>query len=189
MKALYFDLETTGVCFWKHGIHQIAGIIEIDGVEQERFEFNVQPNPAAIIEDEALAIANVNRAMLDLYFPMKEVYVNLVKILEKYVDKYKKDDKFFLIGYNNAAFDNPFFRAWFVQNGDNYFGSWFWSSSIDVMVLAAEHLKFDRHTMENFQQSTVAKKLGIEIDNKRLHDAVYDVEVCREIYKRISLPI
>lgn len=189
MKALYFDLETTGVCFWKHGIHQIAGIIEIDGVEKERFEYRVKPNAAALIEDEALAVAGVKRQELDFYCDMKGVYHNLTDLIGRYVDKYDKSDKYFLIGYNNASFDNPFFRAWFKQNGDDYFGSWFWSSSIDVMVLAAEYLKLDRHTMENFQQSTVAKKLGIEIDSNRLHDAVYDVEVCREIYKRITLPI
>ncbi len=31
MKILYYDLETTGVKYWKNGIHQIAGMVEIDG--------------------------------------------------------------------------------------------------------------------------------------------------------------
>jgi uncharacterized protein YprB with RNaseH-like and TPR domain len=30
MKILFFDLETTGVKFWKNGIHQISGIVDID---------------------------------------------------------------------------------------------------------------------------------------------------------------
>lgn len=30
-KLLFFDLETTGVKFWRNGIHQIGGIVDIDG--------------------------------------------------------------------------------------------------------------------------------------------------------------
>lgn len=50
MKLLFFDLETTGVNPGKNGIHQISGMIEIDGVEKEHFNFHVQPNPKAVIE-------------------------------------------------------------------------------------------------------------------------------------------
>lgn len=31
MKAIYYDLETTGVKFWKNSIHQLSRIIEVDG--------------------------------------------------------------------------------------------------------------------------------------------------------------
>ena len=97
-----------------------------------------------------------------------------------------KQDKFFLAGYNNASFDNQFLRAWFLQNGDKYFGSYFWSNSIDVMVLATPYLASQRSQMENFKQGTVAKALGIEIDESRLHDALYDIQVCKSIYDIVS---
>lgn len=54
MKILYYDLETTGVKYWKNGIHQIAGMIEIDGEIVEAFNFNVQPHPKCIIEPRSL---------------------------------------------------------------------------------------------------------------------------------------
>lgn len=60
------------------------------------------------------------------YPPMGEIYKQFVDLLSKYVDRYNKKDKFFLAGYNIASFDNSFLRAWFIQNGDKYFGSWFW---------------------------------------------------------------
>lgn len=141
MKLLFFDLETTGVNPGKNGIHQISGEIVIDGVSKEQFDFHVQPNPRAIIEDEALKVAGVTREQVLAYPPMRQVYSEFVAMLEKYVDKYNKKDKFFLVGYNNAAFDNQFLRGFFLQNGDQYFGSWFWSNTIDVMVLASHTLR------------------------------------------------
>ena len=166
-KLFYFDLETTGVKHWKNGIHQISGAIEIDGEIKEYFDFKVQPYHAAIIEKEALDIAGIIESDLLTYMPFKECYLAICKLLAKYVDKFDKKDKFFLVGYNNAGFDNSFFRAFFVQNMDNYFGSYFWSSHIDAMVLAGQHLMDIRPTMIDFKQSTVAKTLGIEVDESR----------------------
>ena len=183
MKLLFFDLETTGVNPAKNGIHQISGMIEIDGVEKERFDFHVQPNPKAIIEEQALSVAGVTREQVLNYPPMGEVYKELVAMLGRYVDKFNKRDKFFLVGYNNASFDNQFLRGFFLQNGDNYFGSWFWSNSIDVMVLASQHLATCRHDMENFKLATVAKFMGINVNDEALHDAYYDIYLTREIYK------
>lgn len=103
-------------------------------------------------------------------------------MLAKYVDKFNKKDKFFLVGYNNASFDNQFLRGFFLQNGDNYFGSWFWSNSIDVMVLASNKLVERRAEMENFKLSTVAKFLGIQVSEDNLHDAFYDIYLTKAIF-------
>jgi len=136
-KLFFYDLETTGTKFWKNGIHQISGAIVIDGQVKEFFDFKVRPNESALIDDEALKIGNVSLEQIKAYPSMKEVYSKIITMLSKYVDKFNKKDKFHLAGYNNASFDNPFFRAFFVQNNDFYFGSWFWSDCIDVMVLAS----------------------------------------------------
>lgn len=184
-KLFYFDLETTGVRHWKNGIHQISGAIEIDGEIKEYFDFKVKPFKDAIIEDEALSIAGITKETLETYIEFKDCYKALIELLSKYVDKFNKKDKFFLVGYNNASFDNQFFRAFFVQNSDNYFGSWFWSSSIDVMVLASQKLMNERSNMIDFKQSTVAKQVGIVVDETRLHDAEYDVNLMIGIYKTL----
>ena len=193
-KIFFYDLETTGTKFWKNGIHQISGAVYIDNEKVEEFDFRVQPNPICKIEIEALDIAGVSIADLIDYEPMEEVYGKIETMLGKYVDKFKKTDKFHLAGFNNAGFDNPFFRAFFVQNAPNkksadygnYFGSWFWSDSIDVMVLASNYLKDKRHEMENFKLSTVAKFLGIEVDETKLHDALYDIYLTHAIYEIVT---
>lgn len=186
MKIVFFDLETTGTLVNKHGIHQLSGEIVIDGETKETFDFRVQPNPKAEILQEALDVAGVTREQVLAYPPMGVVYGQFLAMLGKYVDKYNKSDKFFLAGYNNASFDNQFLRAWFLQNGDKYFGSWFWSNSIDVMVMATPYLAAKRAQMENFKQGTVAAALGIQVDNEKLHDAQYDIRICRAIYDIVS---
>lgn len=185
-KLFFYDLETTGVKFWKNGIHQISGCIEIDGDVKEEFNFHVKPNPACVIEDEALDVSGVTLEQINAYPDMNVVYNQIKTMLSKYVNRYNKYDKFFLVGYNNAPFDNQFFRAFFVQNNDNYFGSYFWSSAIDVMVLAANHLKSTRHTMEDFKLKTVANTLGVTVDESKLHDALYDIYLTRAVYRKIN---
>lgn len=182
MKLLFFDLETTGTNPARHGIHQISGMIEIDGVERERFDFKVRPNPKAEVLDEALAVGGVTREQIESYPPMEDVYRDFVGMLSRYVNKFNKADKFFLVGYNNAAFDNQFLRGFFLQNGDNYFGSWFWSNSVDVMVLASQYLLAERPLMPNFKLSTVAAQLGVVVSEDKLHDALYDIYLTREAY-------
>lgn len=186
MKLFFFDLETTGTYPGKHGIHQISGQIVIDGETKETFDFHVQPNPKAQIEDEALKVGHVTREQIMAYPPMGEVYAQLVAMLGKYVDKFDKKDKFFLVGYNNAAFDNQFLRGFFLQNGDKYFGSWFWANSIDVMVLASLFLADRRAEMENFKLSTVAKFLNINVDEASLHGADYDIYLTREVFNEVK---
>jgi DNA polymerase-3 subunit epsilon len=186
MKLFFFDLETTGVNPGKNGIHQISGEIVIDGESKESFDFRVRPNEKAIIEDEALKVAGVTKQQILDYPAMIEVYMKLTQLLAKYVDKFNKADKFFLAGYNNASFDNQFLRGFFLQNGDQYFGSWFWANSIDVMVLASQFLIEERPEMENFKLATVAKQLGIVTEDEKLHDASYDIKLTRAIYEYIT---
>ena len=186
MKLLFFDVETTGVNFWQHGIHEVAGCIEIDGEVVENFCWNMQPDPRAKIELEALQVGG--RTMEDLagYPPSNYVYKLFTKMLAKYVDKFNKKDKFFLVGFNNAAFDDKFLRAWFKQNGDEYFGSWFWANPIDTFVLASHRLMDQRPTMENFKLMTACRQMGIPVDDDKLHRADYDIELTRALYYAVT---
>lgn len=181
MKRFFYDLETTGLYPGKHGIHQIAGLIEIDGEVVEGFNFKVKPNPLAEISPDALDASNVTVDQINSYEDMLSVFIKLKSILSKYVDPFNKQDKFFLVGFNNRKFDDDFLRGFFLQNGDNYFGSWFWSDSHDILVLASYFLRNKRTKMENFKLKTVAKYIGLEVDETKLHDAMYDIYLTRGI--------
>lgn len=182
----FYDLETTGTDERKHGIHQIAGLIEVNGEIAEHFNFKVAPNPKAKIEPDTLKVGNVTEEQIKAYPDMKRVYNQILLLLSKYCDRYNQKDKIWLVGYNNRKFDDVFFRAWFEQNGDSFFGSWFWTDSLDVLVLASQYLIDRRRNMPTFKLKRVAKELGLEVDESKLHDAKYDIELTRQIYRIVT---
>ena len=184
MKLFFFDLETTGVNNEIHGIHQISGEIVIDGESKESFNWFVKPHEGARIDPQALEVVRKTEEEIMSYPDMNTVYWKLIKMLSKYVQRFDKTDKFYLVGYNNASFDNQFLRSFFIRNKDKYFGSWFWANSIDVMVISTPILAPLRHSMPDYKQATVAKYLGIPVEEEKLHDASYDIFLCKEIYKR-----
>jgi len=42
-----------------------------------------------------------------------------------------------------------------------------------------------RPSMPNFKLMTVAKHIGLDIDESKAYDAIYDVEITREIFKKL----
>ena len=184
-KVIYIDIETTGLTE-KHGLIQLSGIIVIDDEVKEEFDFRVQPFKCDLISSQALEVTGVKQEDLDKapYEPPAVVHSRFLELLGRYVDKFDKTDKFFFIGYN-AAFDMQKLREFFQKNNDNYIGSWFWFPYIDVMTLAAQKLKSERHKMDNFKLFTVARKLGLEVDESKLHNSMYDIELTKEVYSRV----
>jgi DNA polymerase-3 subunit epsilon len=188
IKKIFYDLETTGLDPILHGIHQLSGCIEIDGKVIEHFNIKMKPFGSDEIDDKALEIGGITLGMLATYQSPQEAHAQWMKLLGKYVNKFDKKDKYFLYGYNNRKFDDGFFRSWFDKLGDKYFGSWFYQYTSDIMVLAVEHLLEDIPNMENFKLMTVAKHLGIEIDETKAHDAVYDIDITRQVYYIVKKP-
>lgn len=186
MKLFFFDLETTGVDYKTNAIHQISGEIVIDGVSVEKFNLHVRPFEGAVIDEKALQVGGVTKEQIMSYPVGYEVYNELLAMLGKYVSRFDRKDKFFLVGYNNASFDNQFLREFFLKCGDIYFGSWFWANSIDVMVLASWYLADERQNLSDFKLATVAKYLGINVSDADLHDAHYDIWLTKEVYNIVG---
>lgn len=186
MKLFFCDLETTGVRAYTHGVVQISGEIwtrmSTTGlVKQESFNLRAAPFEEDVIDLRALEVTGLTKAEIQEYPRPQDVFKDLKRILKRYVDPFNKMDKFFFLAYN-APFDENHLRAFFKKNSDPYFGSWFFWPSIDVAVLAADYLRYERKDMMRFKLSDVAERLGIEIESSRLHDALYDVELTRKIY-------
>lgn len=185
-KLFFYDVETSGLDPQKNAIHQISGMIVINDAVKETFDFKVAPHMDAIIDNAALAVSNVTKDQIMAYPPNTVIHKHLLILLSKYCDKFNKSDKYHLVGYNNKGFDNEFMRSFFNQCNDKFFGSWFWSDSIDVLVLASDYLRDERANLSDFKLRTVATYLGIVVDETKLHDAQYDIYLTMEIYKIVG---
>jgi DNA polymerase-3 subunit epsilon len=188
---MYYDLETTGLQPLVNGIHQIAGIIEIDGKVKEEFNINMRPSEFHIIEQEALATSNLTLDdIMNNPYSQEEGFSEFVSILSRYVNPYvkaKDKDRLFRIGFNSASFDNNFLQQFFKNNNqDRSFFSFFYPDSPDVMVLCSDRFMDERRSFIDFKLPTLARRFGIEVDDSRLHEALYDVELTRRVYQKLK---
>lgn len=184
-KRLYLDTETTGLNASNNAIIEIAGIIEIDNKEVFSFSWNMKPDDNKIVDQAALDVTGITAKDLDSYPSSKEVYSRFITVLDKYVNKYDSNDKFYIYAYN-AGFDLDFIKNWFLDNKNAYlfsYGHWPW---IDVAVLAAIFAEEQREKFANFKLGTVAQALGIEVDESQLHGGLYDVILMKQIYLRLE---
>lgn len=186
LKKIYFDCETTGIDPKKHALIQLAGIIVIDGIEQESFNFLMAPFPHQEVEAEALEVNGVTQEDL-LSFPQpKIVFDELIKRMSRYVNRYNTKDKFHFVAYN-SPFDSEFVRAFFENCGDKYYGSWFWTPDHCLMRWAAHRLAPVRHELSNFRLETVARRMGIDAESMDLHDAYTDIRLAMQIEQLLNV--
>ena len=191
MKKVYIDTETTSLYHNIGGIHQIAGIIEIDGIVVDTFDYKVKPKKGCDIQDAALAVGGITRNDLETYPEMQDVYAEFTTLLGKYVNKFDKTDKFFFYAYN-SHFDWCYMADWFNDNGDKYFCSWFWSNHYDIMTIAGIFLQSIRPQMGRFNLLNVARTLKamnlieMDIEDDKAHDALYDIIISKVVCDAVT---
>lgn len=191
MKICFIDTETTGLDAKRHGIIQIAAIMEIDGVEVGRFEAFIRPASTCACDAKALEISGHTVEEIKGFKPEPQAFREFCDFLGQHCEKFERTDKVIFSGYN-APFDNQFIREFFERNGDKYFGSWFWAGTVDVMGLALLRLADQRSQMPDFKLGTVADfVLGSEriaelTETHGLHNAMTDIEITREVFRAVT---
>lgn len=161
MKLCFIDTETTGLNHYKDRIWQISGRIRIDGKNKETF--------------------NITNKRSE-----KDLYKEFISILNKYVDKFNKSDKLFMVAYN-SRFDENFIRSMFDRNKNKFYGSYFYNPSICTMQMASLYFlkrpKIKRP--DSFKLSEVCKYFKIPFDDNKAHDALYDSNANQKLYNRL----
>ena len=182
----FIDTETTGLNAYSNGIWQIAGVLDVEGTVIREFNYKTRPLPTDKIDQKALDVGGITKHDLDSFEnSAAETLKELKILLGDYIDPFDTKSKMFFMAYN-ANFDQDFLRQWFRKLGDNYFGSWFWTPAIDVMALAGHYLMSERQKLVNFKLGTVAKHLELNIKTAKQHDALYDAQLTREIYLKVT---
>ena len=112
------------------------------------------------------------------------IYARFNAFVDSKVDRYNKDDKMYFIAYN-AGFDTDFIRAMFMSYGNKFFGSYFFVPSICVMQMAASRFMRANIRPENFKLANVARALDLEVDDTKLHDGLYDINLTKNVYNAL----
>ena len=183
MKILWLDTETTGLNKEKCDIIQLSGIVVIDGEEKERFDFHCQPINYENIEQQALDITGMTIEKLKTFEMPQETYKKFKAILNKYIDQYDKNDKFFIAGHN-VRFDVEFLQSFFDKMGDRYLFSYFRHQTIDLMYFCTILHTSGLIELENFKLETITKYLDIKFD-KDLHNSFVDVDLTRKCFCKL----
>ena len=186
-KIIFIDTETGGVNPEKAALIQLSGIIRIDKKDVEKFNFYIKPFENSEVTEKALEVQGrtLEELKTDKYVEEKEVYKQFINILDKYIDKYDRTDKFIVAGYN-VRFDVDILKAFFQRHGNNFLFSYLDSSMLDPLysirlLQIAEVLP----VLENNKLETWCKHFGIEL---KAHDSLEDVEATKKLIgKLISL--
>ena len=186
-KIIFIDTETGGVNPEKAALIQLSGIIRIDKKDVEKFNFYIKPFENSEVNEKALEVQGrtLEELKTDKYVEEKEVYKQFINLLDKYIDKYDRTDKFIVAGYN-VRFDVDILKAFFQRHGNNFLFSYLDSSMLDPLysirlLQIAEILP----VLENNKLETWCKHFGIEL---RAHDSLEDIEATKKLIgKLISL--
>lgn len=186
-KIIFIDTETGGVNPEKAALIQLSGIIRIDKKDVEKFNFYIKPFENSEVTEKALEVQGrtLEDLKTDKYVEEKEVYKQFINLLDKYIDKYDRTDKFIVAGYN-VRFDVDILKAFFQRHGNNFLFSYLDSSMLDPLysirlLQIAEVLP----VLENNKLETWCKHFGIEF---AAHDSLEDIEATKKLIgKLISL--
>ena len=186
-KISFIDTETGGVNPEKSALIQLSGIIRIDKKDIEKFNFYIKPFENSEVNEKALEVQGrtLEELKTDKYVEEKEVYKQFINLLDKYIDKYDRTDKFVVAGYN-VRFDVDILKAFFQRHRNNFLFSYLDSSMLDPLysirlLQIAEILP----VLENNKLETWCKHFGIEL---KAHDSLEDIVATKKLIgKLISL--
>lgn len=184
-KELIVDTETTGLDVKNCHITQLSAIYLENGKKTDEFNIYMKPGENCAIYREALKATNTTYKDLITHekrISQFEGYNKFISFLDDKINKYDSKDKMLFIAYN-ARFDEDVVREWFKRMDNPYLNSYIHWPVLSVDQLLAWHTLDTRNKLENFKLITVAKGLGIEIDDSKLHDSEYDTFITYQIYK------
>lgn len=189
MKILYYDLETTGLDHKLHAPIQFAGLLEINGQLVMELNYNMKPYPNDLVDAKALEVNGRTMEEIDTFDDPNDTLGWILERLSAHVNTRDRSDQIFLCGYNNVHFDDQFLREWFIKaRRPQYdFMNHFWNESLDMRILCAAALARERSAMPNFKLTTVARHFGIEVDDGKAHEAMYDAQLVRALSRKVGV--
>lgn len=202
MKTIWLDTETLSVDYDKPDIFQLAGFIEIDGVIKEKFNFFFRPDidfdevSEDIWEFHANTTGTTREDIEGFELSSKEALSKFISILDKYVDRYDKNDKFVIGGYN-VQFDISKITTWAKHHGFKYLFAYLGNRKYDpfyIIPFALAGIEFPSLKLECVWK-ILNEDCGLSYPDKirsamrANHDARTDILQTYVIWKYLLKPI
>ena len=177
IKYITIDVETTGLSLITDVPIQVAfqarsakGDLRSEGMWYHKID---KPLPKIITEITAITDKTLN-----------EEGVSLLEGTKKYNQLIWGNQPAVLLGYNIINFDQPIIQNWLYnyRQVGNKFPFPPVMQIIDVMQLCSIYFK----TKKWLKQSEAARRLGLDFDPKKLHDASYDIDLCWRIFWKLE---
>ena len=159
MIKLFTSIKTTGTIPWKHGITEIAILVEKNGKVIDQMYTKMNPGDVEF-DPKALTINNEKIEDIQKYIPQEFAFKHIEEILNKH---YSQNEKFMIVAYN-APFVYDFILNMFKRYGvtvnesgeqHNRFFDYFYSPALDVMQLANIAMLDIRQTIPDFKFNTI----------------------------------
>ena len=159
MIKLFTSIKTTGTIPWKHGITEIAILVEKSGKVIDQMYTKMNPGDVEF-DPKALTINNEKIEDIQKYIPQEFAFKHVEEILNKH---YSQNEKFMIVAYN-APFVYDFILNMFKRYGvtvnesgeqHNRFFDYFYSPALDVMQLANIAMLDIRPTIPDFKFNTI----------------------------------
>ncbi|MDD4972580.1 MAG: 3'-5' exonuclease [Paludibacter sp.] len=201
-KILWLDTETTGLDAQKHGIIQLAVLMDIDGKVEGELLLDVQPFDSDVLNINNVEFEYEDIAFIDKIKPEdivepsnikiidivknhkapKSAYMSIISFLGNHILKFDKTDKAYLGGYN-VNFDRNFISEFFKKNNDNYLGSYLSWRCLDPLYRLWEMDYKGYIALENYKLETVCNHFGIPIS---AHNAMSDIKATMDLWYRLE---
>lgn len=179
MNIFYFDVETSGLDPNRHGILQIAWIIEVDGEMKLRQCFDVQPCGDV---DLSLAALSVNDFTLERIKSGAHPSV-VLQAMETDLITHRGGQPYYPCAYN-APFDISFLRELCDRLRDNTVMHYVdFKRTLDPLAIL-RYMDFKGMVnLDNYKLSSACRHFNIDIDP---HDAASDITATRELFHKLK---
>lgn len=184
IKRIFLRVKSLGPYPYKYDIVRLTVGFEVDNKMRQLYDFDISPTTDDYYSELWLKESGIELNPNKVYnYSVTKARTSLMEVMDRFINKFEKRDRAFLITYNDTKQDNLFFKS-FLSGGGIYLKSYCWDSHIDLRVLATEVLKYKATQLESFKLPYIAKTFGIY--NGVLENNLQELEAIYKIYHAVN---
>jgi DNA polymerase III epsilon subunit-like protein len=185
MNILYIDTETTGIDPQNNSIIELAAILEVEGKIVDTFQETLAPKVNGNISLEAL---KVNKNSITKVLAFEDRQQKVLKFID-WLLRFNLSGPLYICGHN-VAFDIAFIKETLKEFNISGWDSavsyrLIDTSTIGTFLINSGVINLSDGMPKGSSLEKLALALNIEVRGRKLHSAMGDVELTREVYQAL----